>query len=192
MRLAALDRQDRFLAADIAGHQLELGPQHVIEDDGPGIGFRTRAGTGDDHLLLFHVVDGLERRRSPRDAQADVLGDGADPGEAAHVVAGIARADQRLENRPAGERRHRGAVAGRLLGKVVRGPNTARARHKLHRHRRFAGDVAADVTANQPCVKINAAARGAGHIDGHRSVNGVLRRPRLRRSQHKRGSVRRH
>ena len=34
VRLAALDRQDRFLAADIAGHQLELGPKHVIEDDG--------------------------------------------------------------------------------------------------------------------------------------------------------------
>jgi len=49
--------------------------------------------------------------------------------EAAHVVAGIARADQRLENRPAGERRHRGAVAGRLLGKVVGGPDAARARH---------------------------------------------------------------
>jgi hypothetical protein len=192
VRLAALDRQDRFLAADIAGHQLELGPKNVIEDDGPGVGFRACAGAGDDHLLLFHVVDGLERRRPPRDAQADILGDGADPGEAAHVVAGTARADQRLENRPAGERRHRGAVAGRLLGKVVRRPNAARARHKLHRHRRFAGDVAADVTADQPCVKIDAAARRAGHIDGHRPVDGVLRRPRLRPTQQKRGSVRRH
>jgi len=34
VRLAAFDRQDRFLAAHIAGHQLELGAEHVIEDDG--------------------------------------------------------------------------------------------------------------------------------------------------------------
>ena len=107
VRLAALDRQDRFLAADIAGDQLELGAEHLVEHDRPGVGFRARSGAGDDHLLLLHVVDGLERRRAPRDAEADILGDGADPGELAHVVAGIARADQRLEDRAAGERRHR-------------------------------------------------------------------------------------
>jgi hypothetical protein len=34
MRLAAFDRQDGFLSADVAGHQLELGAEHVVEDDG--------------------------------------------------------------------------------------------------------------------------------------------------------------
>ena len=161
---------------------------YLIEDDGPSVGLRAGAGPGDDHLLRLDVV---ERSRPPGDAQTDILGDGADPGEAAHVVAGITRADQRLENRPIGEGRDRGAVARRLLGETVRRADAARARHHLHRHRRFAGNMAPDVASDQPRVKIDAAARGAGHIDGHRPVDGVLRFARLCRTKHERGSARR-
>src|SRR5262249_24534591 len=82
------------------------------------------------------------------------------------------------------------AIAGRLFGKVVRGPNAARARHKLHRHGRFAGDVAADVAADESCVKIDPTARRAGPIDGHRPGDGVLRFSWLRPTQHKRSAGR--
>src|SRR5262245_37123787 len=33
MHLAAFDCQDRFLAADIAGYQFELGAEHVVENE---------------------------------------------------------------------------------------------------------------------------------------------------------------
>src|SRR5258708_35188075 len=98
---------------------------YLIEDDGPSVGFRACAGPGDDHLLRLDVVDGLERRRPPGDAQTDILGDGADPGEAAHVVAGIASADQRLENPSAGERRDPGAAACGLLAGIGRPADAA-------------------------------------------------------------------
>jgi hypothetical protein len=99
-------------------------------------------------LLSLDVVDGLERRRSPRDAEAHILGDGTDPGEAAHVIAGIASADQRLEDRTAGECRHRRAVARRLFCEIVGRADAASTGHHLHRHGRFARDVAADVAAD--------------------------------------------
>src|SRR5262245_66451683 len=50
--------------------------------------------------------------------------------------------------------------------------------------------MAADVAADQPRVKIDAAARRAGHIDRYRPVDGVLRLAGLRRTQHERSSGR--
>jgi hypothetical protein len=186
VRLAALDRQDRFLGANIAGHQLEPGAEHVVEHERPGIGFRACSGAGDDHLLFPDVVDRLERRRPPRHADADILGGRANPRERAHVVAGSAGADQRLENRSSGEGRHRGAIAWRLLGEVVRRADAAGARHHLHGHGRLARDMAADVAGHQARIEIDAAAGGARDIDRHRTVDGVLRVAGLRRGRNQR------
>ena len=86
-------------------------------------------------------------------------------GELAHVVAGIARADQRLEHRAAGEGGHRGAVARRLVGEEFRRPDAAGARHHLHVDERMAGDVLAEMAADHAGIEIDAAAGGAGDID---------------------------
>jgi hypothetical protein len=87
------------------------------------------------------------------------------------------------EDRPARESGDRAAVARRLLGEVIRGPDAAGARHHLHGHVRLAGDVAADMAAHQPGIEVDAAAGGAGDVDRHRPIDGVLRVGWLRRDE---------
>ena len=109
----------------------------------------------------------------PRDAQADILGDGADPGELARVVARVARGDQRLDHRPAGERRQDRTVARRRMAQVICRPDAAGARHDLHRDGRIARNVPPEVARHEPRKEIDAAARRAGHIDHHRPIDHV-------------------
>src|SRR5262249_56416084 len=103
-------------------------------------------------------------------------------------MAGMARTVWRWGRRPAGEGRYGRAIARRLFGEIVRRANAAGAGHHLHGHRRIAGDVAADVAADQSRVEIDTASRRAGHIDCHRAVDDVLRLPRLRAGKDEHGA----
>src|SRR5205814_7953344 len=125
-------------------------------------------------LLSLDVVDGLERRRPPGDAKPDILRERAEPRKRAHVVTGIAGADQRLEDRSTGEGRNCRAVAWRLLGEKIRRPNAARARHHLHGDGRLAGYMTADVASEETRVEIDAATRGAGDIECDGAIDAVL------------------
>ncbi len=191
MCLSALHCKKGFLGAEIAGHQLEFGAQHVVEHERPNVGVRAGAGACDDHLLFFDVVDGFERALGPCNAKSDVLGECADPGELAHVIAGIASADERFEEGSPGEGRNCRAVAWRLLREKIGGANSSGARHRLNRHGRPAGNVTADVSTEQARVKIDAAAGGAGDVNVE-VVDGVggLRGGQRQREQEADGACR--
>ena len=175
-----LHGQEGLLGPRITGHELELGAEHGIEHHRKGVGLRSRAGAGDRHLLLHRILDRVERTAVPGDADADVATDRADPLEFAHVVAGIARADQRLGQRAAGKGGDGGAVFRRRHGEEIRGANAACARHVLHVDHRVALDVGADMPAEQARIEIEPAARRARDIDADRLGDGI-RRLRLRR-----------
>jgi hypothetical protein len=165
MRLAALHGEKGFLSAEIACDELEFRAKDFIEHDGPCVGVATDPRPRDDHRPRSGITDCLERARRPCDAQSIILCERPKPGKLAHVVARIAGADQRLNDRPAREGCDCAAVARRLLGKIIRGADAARSGHHLHRYARAAWQMAPDVSSKQPGVKINAAACGAGNVD---------------------------
>src|SRR5476651_1582385 len=97
MGFAALDGKKRFAGAKVARHDLEFCSHEVIQDDRKNVGVGCRSRAGYDHFVSLHIVDGFEWARAPRHAYADVAADRADPTKLAHVVAGVAGPDQRLE-----------------------------------------------------------------------------------------------
>ena len=166
MGLAILDGHDGFLGAQIAGDQLDLRLQHLVQDDRIGVRIGPRAGPRDDHLLLAQILHGLERRRSPGQAHAHILADRAHPGEFAHVIAGVAGADQRLDHRPACKRADGRAIARGGFGQKLRGANAPRARHVLHHHIRGARQIFAHMPRQRPGQKVDAPASRARNING--------------------------
>ena len=166
MGLSALDGHEGFLGAEIAGHHAEFRLEDIVEDERDRVGLRARARARHDHLLLAGVVEALEGGPLPGDAQAHIAADGADPLELAHVIAGIARADQRLGQRPAGESAHDPAILGGGIGDEIGGADAASARHVLHIDGGIARNIFADMAAQHARIEINAPARRARHIDG--------------------------
>ena len=172
VNLAALNGENRLLAAEIARDDLEFRRQQIVQHHRKGVGLRSRAGACHIELDARGVGQRLYRRFPAHDAQRNILADRADPGELAHVIAGIAVTDERFENRAAGEDRHGGAIARRLLDKEGRGANTARAGHDLDDDIGRARNMASDVTPEQPPEQVNATARRPGGVDIDRAGDG--------------------
>ena len=81
VELAALHRQHDLGGAGIAGHELDVGAEHVLVEVGEDIELAARAGAAERDRLLEEVLPGLHRRGVPGDADADRVGDGAEPGQ---------------------------------------------------------------------------------------------------------------
>src|SRR5688572_751594 len=95
----------------------------------------------DDHFHLLRIFDRLERCCTPRNADADVAADCSDPVESGHLVIGIARADERLEERTARESSQDAGVTWSFLRQEICRSNAAGTRHDLHDDRRVARDM---------------------------------------------------
>ena len=78
----------------------------------------------------------------------------------------LARVEQRLGDHAAADGGERQAVLGGDAIDILRGLHRAGARHVLHHHGRIAGDVLADVTAEQARIEVVAAAGGEADQDG--------------------------
>ena len=172
MGLAILDGHDGFLGAEITGDQLDLRLQHLVQDDRIGVGIRARPGPRDDHFLVAQILDGLEGRGSIGQAHAHILAHRADPGELAHVIAGVAGADQRLDHRSARECADGRAIARGGLGEKTRRADAAGAGHVLHHHIGRSRDIFAHVPRQRAGQQVDAPARRARHIDGDGLVEG--------------------
>ena len=107
--------------------------------------------------LLEEILPGLHRRGVPGDADADVVGDAAEPGELG-AVEGRAAFQQRIDAGGARERAERGAVLRRGGVDEIRRAQRAGARHVLRHDGRLAGDVLAHVAGEMAGVEVVAAA----------------------------------
>ena len=103
------------------------------------------------------ILPGLHRRGVPGDAEADVVGDAAEPGELG-AVEGRAAFQQRIDAGGAREGAERGAVLRRRRVDEVRRAQAAGAGHVLRHDRRVARDVLADVAGEMAGVEVVAAA----------------------------------
>ena len=79
--LAALHREIDVVAARIAGDELDLGAEHVAQDQRERVGIGADRAAAEAELALEHVVPGLDRRGLPGGADAGLAGDAAEPGE---------------------------------------------------------------------------------------------------------------
>ena len=189
LHLAALHRQIDLPRAGIAGHDLELGAEQVLEQFGEVAGRCAVRRGADDQLLLEHLGEALHRRAGAHQADIDVLVGVADVVELAHVVGGAgAAAEQRLDHRAHEQRADHRAVLRRGVVDVRGGDVARRARHVADDHVRVAGQVLADVPRDGAGIEIVAAAgrRGGDDSDGLAAVelrDGLLRRGALRAEQ---------
>src|SRR5262249_21344180 len=131
------------------------------------------AGAGDDNLPFARIIDRPELRGIPRQANAHVLGDRADPDELADIVTWVARSDQRLENGSVGKRHQHRTVTRRRIGNVVSRAGPASARHVLTRDGRIAGNVPTNMATEQSRIEIDAAACRAGDNNRYRPVDSL-------------------
>ena len=79
--LAALHGEVDVVAARIAGDELDLGAEHVAQDQREGVRIGADRAAAEAELALEHVVPGLDRRGLPGGADAGLAGDAAEPGE---------------------------------------------------------------------------------------------------------------
>ena len=145
--------------------------------------------------VLARIVDGLHRDVLAHDQDVGVVGEArrrAEPVELARIELRVAVAAEHAHQRHvAGEMRDRGAVARRQIVEPVDGAQRSGARHVLHHHVGMAGDVAAEMAADQPRIDVVAAARPVADDQRHRlasvEVGDRVGRCRRRR-QHRPGA----
>ena len=95
----------------------------------------------------------------PDIADEDVLGDAADPGELRSLEVDAGRGEQLGGRDIALHRGDDGAVARRLIGKIVGRREAVRAIHVLHDDQRMAGKILGDVGRDQATEGVVGAAR---------------------------------
>src|SRR5262249_29741953 len=118
-------------------------------------------GAADDERLRPHVGPGLDAGRRTKRTDADLVRNAAEPAELRGLVKRpFAAAEQRIEERAAGEAAEGRAILGPEWVEAVRRLDRAGARHVLHDNGRVSGDVAADVAAERAGVEVVATARG--------------------------------
>jgi hypothetical protein len=166
VKLATLDREIDLGAARIAGHQLELGAEHVLQKRREIVEVGTGPLAAKHERLGQHVIPGLDRRGVPGGAQAVVVGDVADPGELAAVELGVAQ--QRLDRHAPRQRADRAAVFRRDVIKILGGAKAPGAGHVLRNECRMARNVSAHIPGQKPRIDVIAAA--GAEADDHGNV----------------------
>src|SRR4051794_17599281 len=156
---AALQREIDVIAAGIAGDDLHLGAEHVVENARELIRIGRRAGSAHRQLLGVELLELRDiTRLVPGYADADLIIGAADPGELVAVELRLLVSEQRIEASAAADGAEHRAVLGRDVVEPVSEAEAAGALHVLRRHRRIAGDVLAHVTRDQPGIDVIAAA----------------------------------
>ena len=163
--LAALHRQQHFVAAAIAADEPHAGAEHAVDDLGELIGVGAGAGMGDHQLLRQHVVESRDAARVPRHAEADFAAGAADPGELGRVELRGLVAEQRLEGGRAIDGPETGPVARRGVVEQVCEPQAAGALDVLRHDRRIARNVLAHVAGEHARMGVVAAADGRADAD---------------------------
>ena len=163
--LAALHRQQHFVAAAIAADEPHTGAEHAVDDPAELIGVGAGAGMGDHELLRQHVIEGCDAARVPRHAEAHFAAGAADPGEAGRVELRGLVAEQRFEGGRAVDGPETRPVARRGVVEQVGEPQSARALDVLRHDRGIAGDVLSHVPREHARMGIVAAADGRTDAD---------------------------
>ena len=84
----ALHGEVDVVAARIAGDELDLGAEHVAQDQREGVRIGADRAAAEAELALEHVVPGFDRRGLPGGADAGLAGDGAEPGQFGRIEVG--------------------------------------------------------------------------------------------------------
>ena len=122
----------------------------------------------DGKLLRGEIGESLDRRRLPRDANADVVVGAAEPGEVGALESGLPDPEQRIEAGAAADDAEGGAVFRGDLGQPVGEPQAAGAFHVLGDDRRIAGNMAADEASHHAPIGVIAAAGAIADVERHR------------------------
>ncbi len=153
-------------AARIAGHDLHLQAEHVLQDRRIDVVVGTRARTAYGVALRQHVLPGRDTGLLAEPTDAHLVRHGSDPAVFRRVVHQPLRMMQQTFHRePAIDGAHDRAVFGRGGVEIVREAQAAGARHVLGHDERIAGDVLAHVAGEHARVEIVPAARR--HADEH-------------------------
>ena len=168
VELAALDRDALLGRARIARHLLDVHPEQVAQHLAVDIGRGADAGDAEIHLrTLEQILPVLDAGAVPGMADAEILGDAAEPGEIQKIRADLLRHRHRLGDQPGIERVDHGAVGRRRGGDVAHGIQARRARHVLHDDVRLPRDVATDVARQHARIVVVATTGGKPDDDAN-------------------------
>src|SRR5262249_29619906 len=165
LHLAALHGERDIVAAGIAGHDLELGAEHAVDDARELVGVGGLAGAADDQFLRHDVFQLGDAARLPGDADADLVVGAADPGELVGLELRALGAEQRIEGGAAAEGGDRRAVLRADIVDPVGKPQAAGAFHVLRDDGRVAGDVLAQMAGKHAGIEIVGAADAVADIE---------------------------
>ena len=154
--LAALGRELDLVGAGIAVHHLDLGAEHVAIKQRENVGIRTRALAAKSGGRDEEIAEGLHGCLAAGDAEAHLVGDATEPAELGAVEFGLVQ--QRRNALAARERADDRAVFRGDGIKIVGGLEAAGAAHVLRHHVGIAGKMFAEMSRQQPSIRVVAAA----------------------------------
>ena len=165
LHFAALHGHRNVVAAGIAGDDLELGPEHAVEDAGELVGVGGLAGAAHDQLLREHVFQLGDAAALPGDADADLVVGAANPGELVGLELRALGPQQRIEGGAAADGGDRRAVLRADIVDPVGEAQAAGTFHVLGDDGRVARDVLAEVAGDDAGVEIIGAADAVADIE---------------------------
>ena len=150
----AFHRNTDRRAVRIAEHGLEFGAKHHVQKLWKNVAVSRGPGRAYRHFATRGVLDRCDAACVPGDAGGHVSAHAAEPGEFQCVVSCLVIAEQRLDRKVArGHTDHR-AVALRDVVEIIHHHHAAGAWHVLGHDRRVSRNVPADVTSEEPHIKI--------------------------------------
>src|SRR6185437_2196265 len=161
IELGALDREPLLGRAGIAGDWTDIDLEDVLHDALLEIGGAAGIGRSHMHLAaLLQIVEALHAGAVPDEADADILGHAADPGEAPEIDLHLVGIHPRIADLREIEGADHGAVLRRIEVERLQQGERAGARHVDDEGGWIAWNMPADMAREQSRIEIVAATGG--------------------------------